>query len=61
MVDGLNDLMLMIMDFSSADEGTFVCRTENIAGRDADVVSLIIGERLVTVSCQPSKSQFITL
>ena len=39
----INDAVLTISPFMRADEGTYVCRTENIAGEDADVVSLIAG------------------
>ena len=44
MTGGLDDLQLIIADFSVQDEGTYVCRTENVAGVDAGVVSLVIGE-----------------
>lgn len=40
---GLDDLVLTITNFNASFEGTYVCRTENIAGADADVVSLVTG------------------
>ena len=44
MVNGLDDAILTISPFLFEDEGTYVCRTENIAGIDADIVSLIAGK-----------------
>lgn len=39
----LDDLVLTIDNFNATFEGTYVCRTENIAGADADIVSLVTG------------------
>ena len=39
-----DDLVLTINNFNASFEGTYVCRTENIAGVDADVVSLVTGK-----------------
>ena len=39
-----NDLTLTIVDFNTDLEGTYVCRTSNIAGEDADIVSLVTSE-----------------
>ena len=44
MTGGLDDLVLTIQNFNVSFEGTYVCRTENIAGVDADVVSLVTGK-----------------
>ena len=33
-------LELTIDSFFGSDEGTYVCRTSNIAGQDADTISL---------------------
>ena len=46
--DMLDDLVLTIDSFNATFEGTYVCRTENIAGRDADVVTLVTGKVLLT-------------
>ena len=45
MVGGRDDLRLTINNFNLNDEGTYVCRTENIAGVDEDVVSLVTSKR----------------
>ena len=44
MTGALDDLVLTIDNFNATFEGTYVCRTENIAGRDADVVTLVTGK-----------------
>ena len=38
----------MINNFNATFEGTYVCRTMNIAGVDADVVSLVTGKSYIT-------------
>ena len=48
--DNLDDLVLTIQNFNSTFEGTYVCRTENVAGVDADVVSLVTGKPIATTT-----------
>ena len=45
-----NDLVLTIERFNESSEGTYVCRTENIAGVDAGVVTLVTGKRTTAAS-----------
>lgn len=46
--DNLDDTVLTIDTFNALFEGTYVCRTENIAGVDSDVVSLVTGKAVYT-------------
>ena len=46
--DNLDDTVLTILNFNASFEGTYVCRTENIAGVDSDVVSLVTGNAMYT-------------
>ena len=48
-MDSDGNLTLTINPFIFQDEGTYVCRTINIAGNDADIVSLIISEKLYLI------------
>ena len=43
-INGMDDTTLTISPFTFNEEGSYVCRTENIAGEDADVVSLTAGK-----------------
>ena len=43
-MDGLEAVILTIANFGPEDEGTYVCRTKNIAGVDAGTVALQAGK-----------------
>ena len=39
-MDGLNTLVLMIVNFSRSDIGSYVCRAKNLVSQDAGTISL---------------------
>ena len=53
-INSLDERVLTISPFTFEEEGSYVCRTENIAGEDADVVSLTAG-KMMLVSLHPSR------
>ena len=45
-IGGRNTSILTITSFNESDEGTYVCRSKNLAGVDAGIVALRIGESI---------------